>query len=297
MLRADNSYGIGAWWPWGGIGRSVSLTVDPAVRIERQQVVAEPDLGAGPATVCTDVTLSNAADRDRTVLVGGAVTDLAGDVLPGAGFEPERVTVPAGGRARVRLAIRLAPGTHRLWTLDAPQLYRCTVQLHEAGQPRYAVSDRIGIRRVEVRGTGLHLNGERVRLNGYNRVADDRVGTATPTRPPDPSRPRPDEGGRREPDPDPPPRAVAGPARLRRREGPAAHRGGSVLGQGRSAHARPVAARAAGDGVAGRQPPVDLRLVGGERDPGRQRGGPPLRTGHDRVRPGRVGPVAGCSPT
>ena len=171
VVRADNTYSIGAWWPWGGISRPVSLTVDPAVRVERQQVVAEPDLEAGTASVATDVTVSNASGDDQSVTVSGAITDLAGKPLPSGDLARQQVSVPAGKQVTVRLATRLDRGGFELWRLDAPRLYRATVQLG-AG---YAVSDRIGIRTVELRGTGFYLNGERVRLNGYNRVADDRV--------------------------------------------------------------------------------------------------------------------------
>ena len=65
VVAASNTYSIGAGWPWGGISRSVSLTVDAAVRIERQHVIATPYLGTGSGSVVNWVTVSNAGATAR----------------------------------------------------------------------------------------------------------------------------------------------------------------------------------------------------------------------------------------
>jgi beta-galactosidase len=171
VVRADNTYEVGAWYPWGGISRSVSLTVDPAVRIERQRVDARPDLATGRASVTTTVTVGNAGDTDRTTWLGGSLSSVDGRLM--ASLPAEQVTVRAGQTVDVTLAATLSPGSYRLWELDHPVLYRSNVAL--AGSAPHAISDRFGIRSVEVRGTGFFLNGEQVRLNGYNRIGDDRV--------------------------------------------------------------------------------------------------------------------------
>lgn len=50
-VMADNSYGRGAWWHWGGISRSVSLLANNDIRIVRQHIRAVPDLEAGTARI------------------------------------------------------------------------------------------------------------------------------------------------------------------------------------------------------------------------------------------------------
>ncbi|MEO3762341.1 glycoside hydrolase family 2 TIM barrel-domain containing protein [Streptomyces sp. B5E4] len=178
-VRANNDYAVGATWPWGGISRPVTLTVDPAVRIERQHVVAEPDLDAGTAAVTTEVTVSNAGGTERTVRVDGALTDTRGRPLPAGVLRGRDVTVPAGGTRTVELAARLPRGSYGLWSTDDPRLYRATVALRQQGRAGYAVSDRFGIRRIDIVPDGLLLNGERVRTAGFNRVPGDRVHGAT----------------------------------------------------------------------------------------------------------------------
>ncbi|GAB3868331.1 glycoside hydrolase family 2 TIM barrel-domain containing protein [Dactylosporangium cerinum] len=170
VVAASNSYSIGAWWPWGGISRSVSLTVDAAVRIERQHVIATPDLSTGAGSVVNWVTLSNTGAAARTVTVRSAFP---------WGTPSATVTVPAGGTAEARLDSGVAAGGFELWGLDRPTLYTCDTTVSEGSTVLHGKADRFGFRKVEVRGTALYLNGEQIRLNGYNRVGDDRVVGAT----------------------------------------------------------------------------------------------------------------------
>lgn len=170
VVAASNTYSIGAWWPWGGISRSVSLTVDAAVRVERQHVIATPDLSSGAGSVVNWVTVSNAGATARTVTVRSAYP---------WGAPAVTVTVPARGTAEARLDSAVPAGGYELWGLDRPTLYTCDTTVTDGATVLHAKADRFGFRKVEVRGTAIHLNGEPIRLNGYNRVGDDRVAGAT----------------------------------------------------------------------------------------------------------------------
>ena len=65
-VRADNTFRRGAWWAWGGISRSVTLTSHHAVRLVRQHVRAEPDLAARTAEIFIEYKLENAAAATAT---------------------------------------------------------------------------------------------------------------------------------------------------------------------------------------------------------------------------------------
>ncbi|MET7420429.1 glycoside hydrolase family 2 TIM barrel-domain containing protein [Dactylosporangium sp. NPDC005555] len=170
VVAASNTYSIGAWWPWGGISRSVSLTVDAPVRIERQHVIATPDLTSGTGTVVNWVTLSNAGATARTVTVRSTFP---------WGAPSTTVTVPARGTVEARLDSGVSAGGYALWGLDRPTLYTCETTVVEGSAVLHGKTDRFGFRKVEVRGTAIHLNGEPIRASGYNRVGDDRVAGAT----------------------------------------------------------------------------------------------------------------------
>lgn len=179
LVEADNRFDQGAWWPWGGISRSVSLVTTGDVRIDRQEVVATPDLD-GAATVTSTVLLANDGDADREITVTGALTDPdREEPLPVAGGElSATVTVPAGGIASAVLTAQVPAGAYELWSTGHPALYRFETTLGTG----HAVSERFGIRSIAIDGTSILLNGEPVRLSGYNRVQDDRVsGNTEPT--------------------------------------------------------------------------------------------------------------------
>ena len=176
-VRADNTYNVGAWYFWGGISRDVSLTIDPAVRIERQKIDADPNLSTETAVISTIVTVSNSGSSSQNVQLAGQLTHVDGQLFsPAVNLTPSgssTINVPAGGEAQLELSTTLSAGTYELWHFDDPNLYRAEVSI--VSPTSYKVSDRFGIRKIELQGTEFRLNGEQVRLNGFNRVADDRV--------------------------------------------------------------------------------------------------------------------------
>ena len=179
-VRADNldaTGNVGAWYSWGGISRDVSLTVDPAVRIERQKIDADPDLVGGTAAITTTVTISNSSAVSQTVQIAGQLTETDGQLwAPAVNLTPngsDTMEIGPGASANMVLTATLAAGTYDLWHFDDPNLYRAEVSL--LSPTPYTLSDRFGIRKIELQGTGFYLNGEQVRLNGFNRVSDDRV--------------------------------------------------------------------------------------------------------------------------
>ncbi len=186
-VRADNSYRRGAWWPWGGISRSVSLRSNAGARIVFQHVRAEPDLESGAARLWVKWRLENPCDQPLDVTLEPAVTAL------GIVREPEQAErpvveaaavaarVPARGTAEVSATIDLKPEQVDLWHFDQPNLYVVRTTLKSGGQVLHARRDRFGIRHVALKPDGLYLNGERIRVPGFNRVSDSpRTGNTEP---------------------------------------------------------------------------------------------------------------------
>ncbi|QAY72022.1 hypothetical protein ET445_00430 [Agromyces protaetiae] len=178
VVLADNTFQQGAWWSWGGISRSVELVKTAEVRIDRQQIVATPDLAAGTAHIESTVFVENAGDEALTVALTGRITDAATGAVVVDGLEAS-VEVSAGGTANASLTADLAEGSFELWSMDDPNLYRFDVALDA---PAASQSDRFGIRLFEIDGTSMLLNGEPLKLAGGNRVSDDPAnGNVEPT--------------------------------------------------------------------------------------------------------------------
>jgi beta-galactosidase len=167
-VSADNTYRRGAWWPWGGISRSVKLIATGAVRVISQQIRAEPDLAAGTARVFVKLRIGNAGKSDVSVKVANAIEGVA--TLPAVD-----VIVPAGQTSTLEVSTELSKENVRLWHFDTPNLYRLTTKVVAADGAAFAVTDRFGIRKAEVKPDGFYLNGEKVRVNGFNRVHDHRA--------------------------------------------------------------------------------------------------------------------------
>gem|GEM_PF-262255 len=179
VVAADNRYGTGAWWKWGGISGDVDLIVNNDARILWQKITPEPDLASGEAVIRTEVKVENDAGEDRTFQVRLRIRDWeTGAVLRDWTTDPAlsaSVTVAAGSAGTAAVSTTLPPALVELWHFDDPNLYVMETHLEEDGTLLHRIEDRFGIRKVEIVGTEFRLNGEPVRLVGFNRVPDDRV--------------------------------------------------------------------------------------------------------------------------
>lgn len=168
---ADNTTGRGAWWHWGGISRSVSLIANNESRIVWQHIRTEPDLRAGSAKVFVKYKLANAGDRAIKYSLTGSVSPVLttgiGVSLPVTSVQ---ATIEARSEAFAETSVVIPEA--RLWHFDHPNLYVLTSRLEADGRTLHLESDRFGVRKIEFKPEGLHLNGELVRVPGFNRVSD-----------------------------------------------------------------------------------------------------------------------------
>lgn len=170
-VRADNTYRRGAWWAWGGISRSVTLEAHDEMQLIRQQIRPELDLARGTATVHVTYVLANDGAAPAAVDLAASATFDGAEV----GHVALRVTVSARDTAKFQTSFALPADRVHRWHIDHPHLYTLTSTATVAGRQRDERRDRFGVRHVAVKPDGLYLNGERVRLAGFNRVHDHRA--------------------------------------------------------------------------------------------------------------------------
>jgi beta-glucuronidase len=153
------------YFPWGGLVRDVELEILPAVHIVNTRIWAEPDLTNGGARLRVTVWVRNASLQDRQV-------ELTSDTGARAGAR-----APAREIAELSFEQVLAPRQVKLWDLDHPNLATLTLKLDTGHERAFSY----GVRKVEVRGTQLLLNGRPIRLGGANRAGDHpRFGLVEP---------------------------------------------------------------------------------------------------------------------
>ena len=171
VLQVDNTYKLGATWNWGGIRRPVWLEISQPVRIDYQHIAAIPDLKKGSANVDVKTYLSNYSNNEVKLELELSIEKEGKQVAKNT----QKISLPGNKmKQEVALAVKLTKSKVVLWHFNSPHLYTSKLTLKKAGKVIYEDADRFGIRKVELDGLKLKLNGEEVRLVGFNLVPEDR---------------------------------------------------------------------------------------------------------------------------
>jgi beta-glucuronidase len=151
---APNVTQLYAWMNYGGITRPVHIVTRPAAFIQNIKVVAEPDLKKGTARIQVITSLKNYQSPGVKV-----------NIYQSGNKNNIRFKQTSANASQVTLE-GVLPSV-KLWNQDAPDLYEAEVI---AGAD--TMRKTFGIRRLEIKGTQLLLNGESVRMGGCNRPLD-----------------------------------------------------------------------------------------------------------------------------
>ncbi len=117
---------------------------------------------------------------------GSNAQNINGEVCisAGNGFKkslPFTVNIPGGTSKEVLISTALNKNEVHLWNSDDPFLYQSQVSLKRGQQVLHQITDRFGLRKIEVDNKNyiLRLNGESIRPMGFNLVPDDRTTGST----------------------------------------------------------------------------------------------------------------------
>lgn len=171
-VEVDNSLSWGAYVNWGGIRRPVTLSIVDPVHVLRQEVVATPDFKTGTSKVSIKVFVRNDSETEQSVACQPAILFEAEKIITG---KATTLKLAPGSETAALFSFSLSKKQTRLWHFDRPNLYTAEVSLMDGNKVLCTFSDRFGIRKLTTAGQKMLLNGEVVRLTGYNWVADDRL--------------------------------------------------------------------------------------------------------------------------
>ncbi len=168
-VKVNNEHVVGAWFQWGGINRDVHLIAHDELRLLRQKIEPILDVVTGTAQVKLKVTLENSSDTNKNISIKGTIKELDDVAFLLSG------NVKAGSQTTLTTRVFLNTKQTRLWHFDDPQLYHLETVLFNSDKKIDVLHTHFGIRSIEIKPDGLYLNGEKVRLMGYNRVHDHRA--------------------------------------------------------------------------------------------------------------------------
>ena len=164
VLEIDNTFGKhsalhvrGDHYSSGGITRPAELQEAPAVFVDK--IFATPKLARGKWSLDVRVRLRNvgrkALERRVVVSVAGQTLDLG--------------SATVAGKSTHELTGRVTKLKVKPWSVETPKLYEIKAELCDGDDVVDDLIDRVGFRQITIKGAQLLLNGEPIRLRGYNR--------------------------------------------------------------------------------------------------------------------------------
>jgi len=156
------------WANDGGIFRPVQLLVTPKIFVERVDVDAAPDLKSGDGNLAIVAYVRNTGVKTWKGKASFRIVDEETALTVLADSQGGALSVQPG--AAQSLAFKAVLPKPKLWHFDHPSLYRLEFLISD-GRDVHEYRTTVGVRKLEVIDGAFHLNGERVRLMGAERMA------------------------------------------------------------------------------------------------------------------------------
>lgn len=178
-IRLDNPPASSRWYPGAGLYRDVWLIKTNPVHVSQWGVyVTTPKVSEASATIELAVSIDNDVGADAVVDVSTEIygLDTDGERIGRSvsTIKPKRVRVAAGASAVVKASTTVSDP--RLWgppPNQTPSRYLAVTMVGRDGEIVDRVETTFGVRTVQFDpDTGVHVNGERIVLNGVNNHHD-----------------------------------------------------------------------------------------------------------------------------
>jgi beta-glucuronidase len=175
-VRVDNAFNphmlprgrSSDWANDGGIFRPVQLLLTPRTFIERVNVDAVPDLASGEGKLTISTYIRNTSAKPWTGKASFRIAEEGEGQPVLTGSRHETLVVKAGEVETLTLEAALPKA--KLWHFDHPHLYRLEFSTADKHH-EHSFNTTFGVRKLEIRDGAFHLNGERIRLMGVERMA------------------------------------------------------------------------------------------------------------------------------
>jgi beta-galactosidase len=175
-VRVDNAFNehmvprgrSSDWAHDGGIFRPVQLLVTPKIFIERVDVDAVPDVASGDGKLTITAYIRNTSAEAWSGKASFCIAEEREALTVLADAPGQSISVKTGAVEKFTLQATLPKA--KLWHFDHPHLYRLDFSISD-GRNEHCFTTNFGVRKLEIRDGAFHLEGERVRLMGVERMA------------------------------------------------------------------------------------------------------------------------------
>lgn len=162
-VQAVNNVPTSRWYSGSGIYRDVTLIVADTVHVDLNGTkVTTPNIANDDGTVNVAVEVVNDGTTAKTVSVTNTIYKKGETTALANGTAS--VTVNAASKSTA--ALNLKVNNPALWSVENPNLYTVVTELSVDGTVTDTYETNFGFRWFSFDGSGFHLNGENVKLNG-----------------------------------------------------------------------------------------------------------------------------------
>ena len=177
VVRADASQYEGWFYEGAGIYRHVWLNQFNNLHIINDGIFTYSKVKNKTAIISVETTVGNKNFDAASTSINTYLTNRDGQII--ATSKTQAVTLNPEEEKTVKQNIEITNPT--LWSLTNPYLYRVVVELKLNGNVIDSKIARLGIRTIDIKNTGVFLNGKHIKIYGTNNHQDHAgVGSAMP---------------------------------------------------------------------------------------------------------------------
>ena len=177
VVRVDASQYEGWFYEGAGIYRHVWLNQYNNTHIANGGVFIYSKIQKNTAEINIETTVENQNLSSSTCTVSAVIADRNGKVIGQTKEQQLRLNINENKTVKQKIIV----SDPKLWTLDDPYLYRVTSTIRSAEKNIDSKTTTFGIRTIEIKPTGVFLNGKYIKIKGTNNHQDHAgVGSALP---------------------------------------------------------------------------------------------------------------------
>ena len=177
VVRVDASQYEGWFYEGAGIYRHVWLNQYNNLHIANDGVFIYSNVHKNTAEINIETTVENQNLSSSSCTVSAIVTDRNGKVIGQTKEQPLSLNINENKIVKQKIVL----SNPISWSLDDPYLYHVTSIIKSAGKIIDSENKRFGIRTIEIKPSGVFLNGKYVKIKGTNNHQDHAgVGSALP---------------------------------------------------------------------------------------------------------------------